>query len=252
MLVNPVINNFIAVLDGAYITNARTGAQTAVSLKYIYGGGSSERKPIRLGIYGAGMQGHMQTLAISKLFDITELRIYDISKAALEKFKADMAEHVAGEIICCDDPRDAANADAVICVTQANDKFLKKDWIAPGTIVFPMGSYHEAEDELLLSADHIIVDHIAQALHRGALSGLVAEGKLSEKDIDCTIGDLAAGNVKPDIKPGEIVICAPIGTGAMDIGCAGYVYQKALAEGNCASFDFGTSSALTLDEVPHD
>lgn len=61
MLVNPHINNFISVLDGALITNMRTGAQTAVALKYLFNHGSSQRRPIRLGIYGAGMQGHMQT-----------------------------------------------------------------------------------------------------------------------------------------------------------------------------------------------
>ena len=76
MLVNPHINNFISVLDGALITNMRTGAQTAVALKYLFNHGNSQRRPIRLGIYGAGMQGHMQTRAIATLFHIEELRIY--------------------------------------------------------------------------------------------------------------------------------------------------------------------------------
>ena len=64
LLVNPHINNFIAVLDGALITNMRTGAQTAVALKYLLGLKDGERRPIHLGIYGAGMQGHMQTRAL--------------------------------------------------------------------------------------------------------------------------------------------------------------------------------------------
>ena len=58
------------MLDGALITNMRTGAQTAVALKYLLGLKDGERRPIHLGIYGAGMQGHMQTRAISTLFDI--------------------------------------------------------------------------------------------------------------------------------------------------------------------------------------
>ena len=82
LLVNPHINNFIAVLDGALITNMRTGAQTAVALKYLLGLKDGERRPIHLGIYGAGMQGHMQTRAISTLVDIEELRIYDVSRAS--------------------------------------------------------------------------------------------------------------------------------------------------------------------------
>ena len=249
-LVDPVVNQFIAVLDGSYITNARTGAQTAVALKYLYNEGKRERKSIRLGIYGAGMQGHMQTLAISKLFDITELRIYDISKEALAKFRVDMADAVKGDIILCDTPQEAAQGDAIICVTQSNDRFLREDWIAPGTIVFPMGSYQEAEDTLLLHADHIIVDHVEQALHRGVLANLSKSGQIGEKDIACTIGALAAGKKALDRKPTDRIVCVPIGTGAMDIACASRVYQKMLAAGDCSSFDFGTSSAQTLAEVP--
>lgn len=252
MLVDPVVNNFIAVLDGSYITNSRTGAQTAVALKYLYNDGKSQRRSIRLGIYGAGMQGHMQTLAISKLFDITELRIYDISKDALAKFRVDMADVVRGNIILCDTPEKAALGDAIICVTQSNDKFLQDKWIAPGTIVFPMGSYQETDDTLLLNADHIIVDHVAQALHRGALAGLTKKGQINEKNITCTIGELAAGKKALNKKPTDKIVCIPIGTGAMDIACASKVYQKVLASGSYNSFDFGTSSAQTLEEVPYE
>ena len=89
LLVNPHINNFIAVLDGALITNMRTGAQTAVALKYLLGLKDGERRPIHLGIYGAGMQGHMQTRAISTLFDIEERRTYDACRAALQRVRED-------------------------------------------------------------------------------------------------------------------------------------------------------------------
>jgi len=64
LLIDPVLGHFRAVMDGAFITNYRTGAQTAVTLKYVYGGGEK----LRLGLFGAGMQGHTQTMAISELF----------------------------------------------------------------------------------------------------------------------------------------------------------------------------------------
>ena len=242
-LVNPHINNFVAVMDGATITNKRTGAQTTVALKYLYNHGSDERKPIRLGIYGAGMQGHMQTRAIATKFDIEEVRIYDISKEALLHYKEDLKDTVKGDIILCDRPEEAAQGDAVITVTQANDGFLKEEWIRPGTIVFPMGSYKEASDQLILAADQIIVDHVGQALHRGALAELAAAGRISEDSIYCTIGDLVAGKRSAQITPDKRIICLPIGTGCMDIACAGIVYEKALASGRGVPFDFGVSSS---------
>lgn len=57
-----------------------------------------------------------------------------------------MQDVVPGKIILCDDPSQAAQGDAVICVTQSKDEFLKEAWLSPDTIVFPMGSYQECED----------------------------------------------------------------------------------------------------------
>lgn len=45
LLIDPEIGNFKAVMDGAYITNLRTGAQTAAALKYI-----TKKKKITLGL----------------------------------------------------------------------------------------------------------------------------------------------------------------------------------------------------------
>ena len=55
--------------------------------------------------------------------------------------------------------------------------------INQSTIIFPLGSFQEIEDELILKADKIIVDHVDQALHRGALKKLTGEGQLSENNI---------------------------------------------------------------------
>lgn len=233
LLIDPKIGHFRAVMDGELITNLRTGAQTAVALKYMF-----DKKSIRIGLFGAGMQGHTQTMAISEVFDIEELRVYDINKEASLKFAEDMKDTVKGKIIIVDTPEEAAKGDAVICVTQSKEKFVKDAWIKPGMVLFPMGSYQECEDAFILNADKIIVDHIGQTLHRGALAGLSEAGKITEKNIYATIGELAAG-----LKPGRIgkderYLCIPIGTGAMDIAVATVVYQKAAEKGLGGKFAF--------------
>jgi len=240
MLINPKLGNFTAVMDGAYITNMRTGAQTAIALKYLFNNGSDEKKDIRMGLYGAGMQGHTQTLAISRKFNIKELRVYDVFKPAAEKFKADMQEVVDGEIVICDEPKAVTEADldVIVCVTQSKDKFVKDEWVKPGTILFPMGSYQECDDAFLLNAKKIVVDHVGQCLHRGALAELVEEGKLGEENIFATIGELAVGKKNVgDYSDGKIV-CIPIGTGAMDIGVASTVLKRAKEKGVGGCYEF--------------
>ena len=232
ILVNPHTGSFTAVMEGAHITNMRTGAQTAIALKYM-----RKSPTLRLGIYGAGMQGRTQTMAISEIFDLSELRVYDRDPNSTLRFKEEMKNYVKGDIVIAQSSEEAADADAVITVTPAQEKFLKEDWIKPGTIVFPMGSYQECEDSLLLNADKIVVDRVAQALHRGALRELNAQGKITEKDIFATIGELALGT-KVLSESNERIICIPIGTGALDVAVAQVVLERIKAQGHSASSSF--------------
>ena len=197
-----------------------------------------KKKSIRIGLYGAGMQGHTQTMAISELFDIEEVRVYDTSKKATETYKKNMRSTVKGTIKIAATPEEAASGDAVITVTQSKDKFLKDHWIGPGTIVFPMGSYQECEDDLILNADKIIVDHIDQCLHRGALKELVDRQRFGSEDIHATIGELAAGKKDGRDSTSERVVCIPIGTGAMDVAIGTVVLQRAYEQDLGGRFSF--------------
>jgi alanine dehydrogenase len=233
MLIDPKLGHFRAVMDGAFITNMRTGAQTAVALKYMYKKGKS----LRLGLYGAGMQGHTQTMAISELFDIESVSVYDINPAASERYAADMKGFVKGKITVAKTPEEASDADVCVCVTQSKDEFFKYGWFTPGKFLFPMGSYQECTDECILKADSIVVDHIGQTLHRGALGKLGGEGRITEKNIYGTIGEIAAGK-KEAPASGQRILCIPIGTGAMDIGVASLAWKRAAEKGIGGKYPF--------------
>ena len=233
LLVDPRMGNFKAVMDGAYITSLRTGAQAAVVTKYIH-----KEKDITIGLYGAGVQGHMQTLAMAELFNIRELKLYDISEEASRKFKEDMKDIVNGEIIICKEPREVADADVVVSFTHSNDGFIKDEWIKEGTLVLPLGSYQEVSDELILNADKIIVDHMEQCFHRGALANLYEEGKISEEKIYSTIGEIVAGKKEIADERREKIIGIAIGTGAMDVAVSTVVYEKALEKNVGTKFKF--------------
>ncbi|MDR2893582.1 MAG: ornithine cyclodeaminase family protein [Deltaproteobacteria bacterium] len=235
LLLDPHLGEFRAVMDGAFITNMRTGAQTAVALKYMYQKGKS----LRIGLYGAGMQGRTQTMAIAELFEISEMKVYDINRAGAETFAAEMQEYVKGAIEVVTTPEAAADADVCILVTQAQEAFFQYSWFKPGMFLFPMGSYQECSDECILKADKIVVDHPGQALHRGALGKLGEAGKITEQTLFSTIGDLAAGKKQFSAQDADDrVICVPIGTGCMDVGVAYLAWQRAKAKGMGSYFPF--------------
>jgi|SRR5699024_7709129 len=234
LLINPQLGNFLGAMDGELITNFRTGAQTANALKYI----KQNNNSITLGLYGAGQQGRTQLMALSKVFNINKLIVYDVFEEASEKFKKEMKSYVKGDIIIAKSPEEAADADTIVCVTQSKTPFLKDEWIKEGTVVFPMGSYQECEDEVILNSDHIIVDHVEQCLHRGALSNLTNAGKIDENNIYATIGDLASKKNSVTSLQSKKVVCIPIGTGAMDISVAKVVLDKAKENNLGDSFKF--------------
>jgi hypothetical protein len=68
LLIDPQTGQFRAILDGAPITSLRTGAQTALPLRRLFGGPA-----IRLGLFGAGAQGRTQTRAVAEAFDFEPL-----------------------------------------------------------------------------------------------------------------------------------------------------------------------------------
>ena len=234
LLCEPDAGNFIAAMDGTYITNMRTGGQTAATLKYLF----KDKKDLSIGLYGAGTQGRTQIMAISEVFDIKELKVYDIVNTTAYKYKEEMKSYVNGDIVVCENPEEAADCDVVISVTLAKDGFIKHEWLKPGTVYFAMGSYQECDYDVILQADKIIVDHVEQCLHRGALRELVIKGKITEENIYCTIGDLAIERNKVENLKNERIICVPIGTGAMDVAIAGIVYKKALSLNMGTEFSF--------------
>ena len=223
LLFDPETGIFRCIVDGEQITNYRTGAQAAVAAKYLSG-----KKKIKMGIYGAGAQGRTQLMAFAEVFDIEKVFIYDINPEAVTKYIDEMSKVVKTEICTAGSAEDVPKeADIVVSVTHGRNKFIKNSWIKPGQIVFPMGSFTECEDELLLSADRVFVDSVGQTMHRGALKSVVDQGKFKQEMITGTIGEVVCGKIDGRIRDNEKIVCIPIGTGAMDVAVATAVFEKA-------------------------
>ncbi len=236
LLIDPRIGNFTSVMDGAFITNMRTGAQTAVGLQYIL---PEDKKKIRLGVYGAGMQGRTQVMAISQRFSIEQVTVYDISPEATASYAGDVQPFVDGKIVVAKTTREViVGGDAGVSWSEVQKPFIEYECIAPCSVVFPMGSYQEASEDLILKSDKIIVDHMGQALHRGALAEVSHKGLITEESVYSTIGELAAGKKKARLGANERYVCVPIGTGCMDIAVASIVQKKAQEEGWDKFYEF--------------
>lgn len=232
-LIDPHLGKFLAVMDGTFISNKRTGSQTAMAIKYL-----CQKEDVTIGIYGVGKQARCTIEAIAQEMTIKTLYIWNHRRSSAETFKKDMKDIVQGEMKIVDSGEEAAQAEILITLTPAQEPIIQTEWVENGTIVMPMGSYQKIEDSLILKANKIIVDHIEQALNRGALMHLHSQGQISQEDIHSTIGHHALNKQALPHREKEIILCIPIGTGAMDVACGYEIYQRARKQDLGQTFNF--------------
>jgi ornithine cyclodeaminase/alanine dehydrogenase len=139
--------SFTAILEGMHITGTRTALQSVVGLRHLYNG-----SPESVGIVGAGFQARFQVAAIDELVDVDTFHLYDVSDGRAAGLKSELDPHVAADIVVEPSPRGAADADAVITVTDSKTPVIEESWLGLETLVIALGSYRELPDETVQSA----------------------------------------------------------------------------------------------------
>lgn len=227
VLTDPETGETLALMDGIYISDWRTGASAAIAAKYLAREGTE-----KIALIGAGAQGKTAATCLHEVFPAARLAVADISEERRLAFCTEMQEKYSVPVSSAATVEEAvSDADVVVLLTTAHEPFVKAEWIPEGCLTLAMGSYQQTEDEAILNSDKIIVDCWGQAEHRGELKLLVEAGKIAESDIAAELGDIAAGLKPGRTSPKERIMAVLVGLGAHDVYVAGQVYQRAKAAG---------------------
>jgi ornithine cyclodeaminase/alanine dehydrogenase-like protein (mu-crystallin family) len=225
LLLDPHNGTLRAILCGDWISDARTGAQPAVAMKYL------AAKTDVVTIIGAGLQARYCVMCISRSHQIRELRVCDINPEALEKF-ASFFQDEYFKLTTYDNNEEACrDADVIITVTTANAVLVKEPWCKPGCLVLTMGSYTEVDDEIPRKFDRLLVDNIAQALHRGNFKEMADRGEITAKSFAAEIPDVVAGKTAGRIDPTQRIVAALIGMGSLDLAVAEEAFKRLTVSG---------------------
>lgn len=218
---NPDTGELRALLDGNWITDIRTGAQSAVAAKFL-----ASATDI-LTIIGAGIQGINTAICMLEQFDIKKINVIDLDESAINNFKNIIKEKYSIKIESLDSKEQAIReSDVIVTVTTADKPLVEENWVKPGALVSTAGSYQELSEDLIFKADKLFVDHMEQNIHRGEFSHYFEEGKLAVDDIAGEIGDVINNKVKGRENSKERIIISPIGMGCLDIAIATNIYNK--------------------------
>ena len=226
---DPLTGYPLAVMDAAEITAYRTGATAAIASKYL-----AREDSCTLGIIGAGHQAHTQLLAHAKLFELRLIRVFDCSKAAVEKLINSFPEYpVRGCSL-----EETAASDIVCTVTPVREPLLKKEWVIPGTHINAIGADAEGKEELepsILKEAIVVVDDLRQASAAGEINVPLKKGLFRIDQVYATLGEIITGKKRGRQDERVITVFDSTGVAIEDIAVAKLIYEKAKQEGGYLS-----------------
>ena len=210
MLIDGKDGYVIALLDGTYVTQLRTGASSGAAFDLL------AKKECKKGaMIGTGGQAATQLEAMLAARKLDEVKIYDLNAERCQAFAEQMQKELAdyGAKIIAAENSDACieDADLIITVTPSAKPVFDGAKVKAGATISCVGTYephkHEMDPAILPRASKIICDSKEAALSEtGDLLIPIKDGIISEKDILGSLGDVINGTIKGRENDDEIIV----------------------------------------------
>ena len=198
-----------AILDGRYVTEARTAAVSAVSARLL----AREDAQV-LAILGSGVQARSHHEALSVVRKFREVRAWSPNPERLRQFAAE-----TGSIAAASTEAAVCGADVVVAATASPTPVIQSEWVADGTHVIAVGACLPTQRELdpaMVHRSRLIVDSRAAALKEaGDVIMGIAEGRWTADHIAAELGELPTRQNEK-----EITIFKSLGLAVEDIYAA--------------------------------
>ncbi len=167
-----------ALIEADFMGAYRTGAATAVAVKAL-----GLQGPATVALIGAGWQAGTQALAVSRVLEIKELRVFSRDQDRRTAFAQEQGEQLGVPAVAAGSAELAVRgADLVITMTTSTTPVIEDAWIEPHAMVVAAGSNWrnkaELPVELVARAQTIVVDQLGAAqLESGDLIAAHEAGK---------------------------------------------------------------------------
>jgi ornithine cyclodeaminase/alanine dehydrogenase-like protein (mu-crystallin family) len=207
---------------GAY----RTGAATAVAVRALAPG-----VPRTVALIGAGHQAATQALAVSRVTEIKELRVFSRDPQRRAAFATDQAAKLEVKVVSAASAEAAVRgADVVVTMTTSSTPVLEAAWVEEHAVVAAAGSNFsnrtEVPADLVARAETVVVDQLATAqLESGDLIEAHAAGKFDWERAK-ELGSVLTGTWKPPEQLG-ITLFESHGLALWDVAAASTVLPVA-------------------------
>ena len=215
----------ISVMDCTWITAMRTGAATAIAAKYL-----ARKESSSVGIIACGVQGKSNLEALSCLFEIEQVKAYDIYPEVANRFAVEMQEKLGLQVEVVNEAAKAVkNLDIVVTsgpILKHPTPVIEAGWLAEGAFASPVDFDSYWKGEALAEADKLATDDATQMDYYRTVD-YFADTPQPYADL----GEIAAGK-----KPGresnyERTISINLGLALDDMATSIIIYKRALEKG---------------------
>ncbi len=230
VLLNPDTGALLALLDGRYITEARTAAVSAVSSRML-----ARKNAASLAILGSGVQARSHLEALARVHQLRQVTVWSPQKSHRDQF-VEWAKTATGHSIAAVDHAGEAcvGADIIVLVTASPTPVVEDGWVKPGAHVISVGACRPTQREMdpaLVARARLFVDSRAAALvESGDVALGIKEGRFAASHIVAEIGELVAGAAGRQHDT-DVTIFKSLGLAVEDVTAADLAYRRAVERG---------------------
>jgi ornithine cyclodeaminase/alanine dehydrogenase-like protein (mu-crystallin family) len=226
-LFDPETGELLAVMDGRYITEIRTAAASAVSVRHL-----ARKDAAVLAILGTGVQARSHRELLPRVQGFREIRVWSPTREHVERFATEAGGLVRPAASAAEAVR---GADIVVLATSSVTPAIDAGWVRAGAHVIAIGACRPSQRELdpvLMARARLIVDSRAAALvESGDIVQSIREGRFGPEHIAGELGEVVAG-----LKPGrtsedQVTLFKSLGLAVEDVTAAGLAYRRAIESG---------------------
>ncbi len=231
VLLDSTTGELLSVMDGRYITEARTAAVSAVSTDLL-----ARSDAGTLAIVGSGVQAKSHLRALGRVRPLTEVRVWSPSERSRQTFVDEMQPETAAPIAAATSAEAAvADADLIVLATASRAPVVSNEWIADGAHVVAVGACRPDQREMdsaLVRRARVYVDSRTGALaEAGDLVLPMREGVIDANHIVGELGALASGVVGGREMREDVTIFKSLGMAVEDVAAAHLAYLRATERG---------------------
>src|SRR5262249_52774388 len=158
---------------------------------------------------------------------LKKIHVFDVNERAATSFKKELSPELKIDIEPVHDLASAIQtSDVCITCTTANEFFVRKEDVRPGTFIAAVGADNEHKQEIdqaLIASAKVVADSLEQSCAIGEVHRAIAHGLMRREDVYAELCEIVAGQKAGRVADDEIIVFDSTGIAIEDAVAAAAV-----------------------------